>query len=142
MGVYIFSNTLNVFKLKGVDIKNMIEHSASYFDLKDGKIFPSGDLAGYKYNIFKGISYAIDLTKEKGSRVAKFEKDGIPIDEDTEYTIAVNSYQSGGNGGYTMFLGKKPIKEIKVQIADLIVNYIKDHKVIEPKIENSWMVTY
>ncbi len=142
MGVYIFSNTLKVFKLKGIDIRKMIEHSASYFDLKDGKIIPSGDLAGYKYNIFKGISYTIDLTKEIGSRVVKLEKDGIPLDENTEYTIAVNSYLSGGNGGYTMFLGKKPIKEIKIQIAELIVNYIKDHKVIEPKVENSWMVIY
>ncbi len=142
MGVYIFSNTLKVFMLKGVDIRNMIEHSASYFDFKDGKIVPSGDLAGYKYNIFKGISYAIDLTKERGKRAARLEIDGKPLDEGKEYTIAVNSYQAGGNGGYVMFLGKKPIKEIKVQIADLIVNYIKERKIIEPKIENSWKVVY
>ncbi|MCL5033142.1 MAG: bifunctional metallophosphatase/5'-nucleotidase [Thermotogae bacterium] len=142
MGVYIFSNTLKVFSLKGVDIKNMIEHSASYFDLKDGRVASSGDLAGYKYNIFKGISYTMDLTKEKGKRVVKLEINGSTLDENAEYTIAVNSYQAGGNGGYTMFLGKKPIKEIKVQIADLIIEYIQNMRIIKPEIEGSWNIVY
>ncbi|MCL4408625.1 MAG: 5'-nucleotidase C-terminal domain-containing protein, partial [Thermotogae bacterium] len=64
------------------------------------------------------------------------------LDENAEYTIAVNSYQAGGNGGYTMFLGKKPIKEIKVQIADLIIEYIQNMRIIKPEIEGSWNIVY
>jgi hypothetical protein len=41
-----------------------------------------------------------------------------------------------------MFLDKKPIKEIKVQIADLIIEYIQKMRIIEPKIEGNWNVVY
>ncbi len=142
MGVYIFSNTLKVFELTGLEIKEMIEHSASYFALQDNEIVPSGDLAGYKYLIFKGISYTVDLTRPSGKRVTKLEKDGKSLEFDKKYTIAVNSYQAGGNGGYTMFIGKRPVKEIKIQVVELIIDYIKEKHFIEPKIENYWSVIF
>ncbi|HEU24073.1 bifunctional metallophosphatase/5'-nucleotidase [Athalassotoga sp.] len=142
MGVYIFSNTLKVFELTGLEIRDMIEHSASYFALCDKEIVASGDLAGYKYLIFKGISYTIDLTKPSGSRILRLEKDGKKLEDNKKYTIAVNSYQAGGNGGYTMFIGKKPVKEIKTQIVELIIDYIKMKHTIEPRIENYWAVIF
>lgn len=141
MGVYIFSNTLKVFELTSQKIREMIEHSVSYFTIRNGVITTSGDLAGYKYNIFKGISYTVDLTKEIGNRIVKLERDGNSIvDDKNKYTIAVNSYQAGGSGGYDMFDGEKPVKEIKIQIAELIVDYIKKMKRIAPEIENSWRI--
>lgn len=140
MGFYIFSNTLKVFEFTGEEIKEMIERSATYFTLKDGEITESGELRGYKYNIFKGVSYIIDLTKKVGKRVVRLEKDGKALNMHKKYTITVNSYQAGGSGGYTMFIGKKPIKEINVEVADLIVSYIKKKKRITPESDNSWKV--
>ncbi len=140
MTVYIFSNTLKVFELTGEEIKAMIERSAAYFTLENSEITVSGDLAGYKYNIFKGISYIMDLTKESGKRVVWLKKDGKALDMKRKYTIAVNSYQAAGSGGYTMFMGKKPVEEIKTEVADLIISYIKDKKQIEPHIDNNWMI--
>ncbi len=140
MGVYVFSNTLKVFELTGKEIKEMIEHSATYFDFENGEIVKSGKLKGYKYNIFKGISYIVDLERKVGERVIKLERNGKPLDLQKKYTIAVNSYQGGGSGGYTMFIGKKPIKEINVEMADLIVSYIREKKKIAPVITNSWAI--
>ena len=140
MGVYIFSNMLKVFELSGKEIKEMIEHSATYFSFENGEIVESGKMKAYKYNIFKGISYVIDLEKPEGQRVIELEKDGKPLDMKKKYTIAVNSYQAGGSGGYTMFQGKKPIREINVEIADLIVSYIKEKKRIKPETDENWKI--
>lgn len=142
MGVYIFTNTLKVFELSGSEIIDILEHSASYFSFRDGQIVPSGDLAGYKYFILKGISYTIDLSKPVGSRITRVEKDGEPLSKYEKYTIAVNSYQAGGNGGYTMFVGKKPVIEIKTQMIELIIDYIKKNRVISPEIHGYWSVTF
>ena len=46
----------------------------------------------------------------------------------------------GGSGGYTMFIGKKPIKKIEVEVADLIVSYIKEKKKIKPHLYGSWKI--
>jgi 2',3'-cyclic-nucleotide 2'-phosphodiesterase/3'-nucleotidase len=140
MGVYVFSNTLKVFELTGEEVKEMVEHSSTYFSLKNGVVVESGKMKGYKYNIFKGISYTIDLEKPEGQRVIELKKNGKPLKMKKKYTIAVNSYQAGGSGGYTMFIGKKPIKEINVEVADLIVSYIKEKKHVSPKVENNWKI--
>jgi 2',3'-cyclic-nucleotide 2'-phosphodiesterase/3'-nucleotidase len=143
MGTYIFSNMLKVFEFTGYEIKEIMEHSAKYFTIEDGKITSSGDLAGYKYLIFRGVSYVIDLNGESGHRIVNLEKDGKPFDLDRKYTLAVNSYQAGGSGGYTMFIGKKPVKEINVEIAELIIGYIKEQSTIRPaQSNNGWSIMY
>ncbi len=140
MSVYVFSNTLKVFELTGQEVKDMLEHSATYFSFENGIVGESGKMKGYKYNIFRGISYVIDLEKPEGERVVKLEMNGKSLKMDKKYTIAVNSYQAGGSGGYTMFIGKKPIKEIEVEVADLIVSYIKEKKKIKPHLYGSWKI--
>jgi len=140
MSVYVFSNTLKVFELTGKEIKEMMEHSATYFSYEDGQIIESGSMKGYKYNIFRGVSYIIDLQKPVGERIVNVEKDGKPLEMNEKYKIAVNSYQGGGSGGYTMFIGKKPVKEINTEVADLIVSYIKEKKFIRPQVDGSWKI--
>ncbi len=140
MGVYIYSNTLKIFEFTGKEVKDMVEHSATYFDFKNGEITESGRMKGYKYNIFSGISYVIDLEKEIGQRVVSLEKNGKPLDMKRRYTIAVNSYQAGGSGGYTMFLNKKPIREVKIQVAELLIDYIKSRKVVTPRLTGNWKI--
>ncbi len=140
MGVYIYSNTLKVFELTGQEIKDMVEHSATYLDFKDGEVVESGKMKGYKYNIFMGISYTIDLEKEPGKRIVRLEKDGKPLNLGAKYRIVVNSYQAGGSGGYTMFIGKKPVKEVNIQVAELLVNYVKKARTIKPHLIGNWKI--
>ncbi|MBM7118019.1 bifunctional metallophosphatase/5'-nucleotidase [Archangium primigenium] len=52
-----------------------------------------------------GIAYAFDVCRPPGERVLNVRVNGEPLDPRRTYTLATNSFLSGGGDGYTMFKG-------------------------------------
>ncbi|GAB6188754.1 bifunctional metallophosphatase/5'-nucleotidase [Marinitoga arctica] len=144
-GVYIYPNTLKVLKVSGKDIKDAIEKSADYFVYENGKVDVNKSWVEpkprhYNYDMWEGINYIIDVSKPVGERVVWLEYDGMPIEMDKEYEIVLNNYRAGGGGGYSMFAGKPVVKEVMMEVSELIADYIMEHKTIEAKVDNNWYV--
>ncbi|KLO22905.1 5'-nucleotidase C-terminal domain-containing protein [Marinitoga sp. 1155] len=144
-GVYIYPNTLKVLKVTGKDIKDAIERSADYFVLKDGKVEVNKSWVDpkpqhYNYDMWEGIRYIIDVNKSVGERVVWLEYEGKPVEMNKEYEIVLNNYRAGGGGGYSMFKGKPVVKEVMMEVSELMADYIMEHKVIEAKVDNNWYV--
>ncbi|KLO21807.1 2', 3'-cyclic nucleotide 2'-phosphodiesterase [Marinitoga sp. 1197] len=144
-GVYIYPNTLKVLKVTGKDIKDAIERSADYFVLKDGKVEVNKSWVDpkpqhYNYDMWEGIRYIIDVNKPVGERVVWLEYEGKPVEMNKEYEIVLNNYRAGGGGGYSMFKGKPVVKEVMMEVSELMADYIMEHKVIEAKVDNNWYV--
>ena len=143
---YIYPNTLKVLRVKGEDIKEALERSACYFqqyeggDIKVSKDFTNIKIQHYNYDMWEGINYKLDISKPIGSRVVELYYKGKPVEMHKDYDVVMNNYRASGGGEYTMFKNKPIIKDIPIDMAELIANYILERKVIKAEVDNNWEV--
>ncbi len=145
---YIYPNTLKVIRISGQDIKDGLERSAGYFKTYNGKeievstTFTTPKPQHYNYDMWEGIDYIIDISKPVGERITKLEYKGAPLDLSGEFDVVMNNYRSGGAGDYPMYKGKPVIKDIPIDVSELIANYILDRKVVKATVNHNWKVVY
>jgi 2',3'-cyclic-nucleotide 2'-phosphodiesterase/3'-nucleotidase len=75
-----------------------------------------------------------------GERVTRFELDGAPIEDDQELEIVINQYRAVGGGNYSMFDAAKIVREVQIDMTELIGNYLKAHPVIEATVNNNFEI--
>jgi 2',3'-cyclic-nucleotide 2'-phosphodiesterase/3'-nucleotidase len=144
---YKYPNTLKVISLKGTDIKEALEKTAQYFSIINGEIEVSkagicNKLQHYNYDMWEGIDYVIDISKPINSRITKINYKNHPLNMDGDYAVVMNNYRAGGGGDYLMFKGKPVIKDIPMDMAELIANYIIERKTVKVAVNNNWKVIY
>ena len=129
---YPYPNTLMVLKVKGDKLKEAIEKAATYFSIEDGKIkisdsFLIPKVQNYNYDMFAGLEYEIDLSRDFGNRVISMKKDGKDIDLDKYYKVVMNNYRATNTSIYPSYEGAEVVKEINVDVSELIINYFLKH---------------
>ncbi|MCH1627805.1 bifunctional metallophosphatase/5'-nucleotidase [Ferdinandcohnia quinoae] len=145
---YIYPNILHVIRILGSDIKAALERSAGYFSLNDvGQVVVSQNFVEpkpqhYNYDMWEGIEYIIDIRKPVGGRVITLNYHGKPLDMDKEYDVVMNNYRAGGGGEYTMYQKKPLIKEIQIDMSELLASYILERKTIRATVNHNWKVIW
>jgi 2',3'-cyclic-nucleotide 2'-phosphodiesterase/3'-nucleotidase len=145
---YIYPNTLKVIRMTGQDMKEGLERSAAYFKTYEGgevevnPAFTKPKPQLYNYDMWEGIEYLFDIRKPYGERVVKLEYHGKPVEMEAEYDVVMNNYRSGGGGDYFMYKDKPVIKDIPVDVSELIANEIIEKKVIKATVDHNWKVIY
>lgn len=129
---YPYPNTLMVLKVKGEKLKEAIEKAATYFSIEDGKIkisdsFLIPKVQNYNYDMFGGLDYEIDLSRDFGNRVISMKKGGKDIDLDKYYKVVMNNYRATNTSIYPSYEGAEVVKEINVDVSELIINYFLKH---------------
>lgn len=133
---YVFPNTLVVLKIDGRVLKAALEKNAEYFALDEqGTIianprysFPKNE--HYNYDMFDGIDYTIDVSQPVGQRIVSLSYQNKPVTNDQQFTLAMNNYRSTGGGEFGMYQNQEIVKEGLVDIAELLIDYIRKHKTI------------
>ena len=156
--IYKFGNTLYKLEMTGAQLKKYMEWSASYYNT-----FQEGDLTisfnpempGYLYDMFSGVTYDINISKEPGSRIENLKRmDGTEIMDDDVLTIAVNNYRAT-----TQLLAPGAVYEegeelpklleidvrgelggVREMIGDYIVN-VKGGTLEVPEVTGNWKLT-
>lgn len=152
--IYKYDNTLYKVEVTGKQLKDYIEWSAKYYNT-----FKQGDLTisfnetirSYNYDMFTGVKYEVDISKEPGSRIVNLTKmDGTPVKDTDVLTLAVNNYRYNSQlskagiiykeGDLPKLLEKDVEKGAAVR--DLIGRYIVEVKkgLIKPEVDNNWKV--
>ncbi|WP_379971254.1 bifunctional metallophosphatase/5'-nucleotidase [Ectobacillus sp. sgz5001026] len=143
---YIYPNTLKVIRITGQDIKDALEQSADYFLLDEKQniivnpAFMEPKPQHYNYDMWEGISYVLNITKPVGDRVQQLEYEGKPLNLEEEFDVVMNNYRAGGGGNYTMYQNKPIIKDIPMDMAELITNYILERKTVQATVNHNWKV--
>lgn len=141
---YIYPNTLKVVRVTGKDIKAALELTAQYFSLdSEGNIIVNPAYIEpkpqhYNYDMWEGISYILKISKPIGERVVSLQYEGATIQLHKEYDVVMNNYRASGGGNYVMFQNKPIIKDIPIDMSELIANYILERKTIEATINHNW----
>ncbi|MCM3766801.1 bifunctional UDP-sugar hydrolase/5'-nucleotidase [Neobacillus niacini] len=145
---YVYPNTLKVIRITGRDMKEALEQSAAYFDHYDGgeiKINPAFLIPKpqhYNYDIWEGIQYLIDISKPIGARIVKLEYKGKQVEPGEEYDVVMNNYRAGGGGNYFMYKNKPVMKDISIDVSEIIANYILENNVVKATVNQNWKVIY
>ncbi|MCC3358656.1 bifunctional metallophosphatase/5'-nucleotidase [Bacillus sp. REN16] len=144
---YIYPNTLKVIRICGKDLKEALERSASYFMVENGEVivnpsFTTPKPQHYNYDMWEGIDYIFDISKPIGKRVVELTFKGEPIQPDGQYDVVMNNYRAGGGGEYIMFKDKPIIKDIPLDMSELIANYILERGTIEATVDENWKVIW
>jgi 2',3'-cyclic-nucleotide 2'-phosphodiesterase / 3'-nucleotidase len=145
---YIYPNTLVVLRVTGQIVKDALEKTAGYFTLQDdGTVKVSDEFTTpkpqhYNYDMWEGIEYEIDIRKPVGERITLLKYKGKTLELLQELDVVMNNYRSGGGGDYMMYKGRPIVKDIPIDVSELIANYILEHKVIEATVNHNWKVVY
>lgn len=142
---YPYPNTLMVLKISRHKLKEAIEKAATYFVVEDNEVkistgFLVPKVQNYNYDTFGGLTYEIDLSKEFGNRVVSMKKDGKEIDLNKEYTIVLNNYRATNTSIYPAYENAKVVKEINIDISELIINYFQENKKIKVIDESNYII--
>lgn len=143
---YIYPNTLAVLRVTGSDLKAALERTAEHLEINDeGEIIFSPRFVEpkpeyYNYDMYEGIDYTIDLKKKIGQRIVNLSFEGRPVASEEFLEIVVNQYRAVGGGNYPMFSADKIVREITVDMTELIAAYLKNHPVIQATVNHNFMI--
>jgi 2',3'-cyclic-nucleotide 2'-phosphodiesterase (5'-nucleotidase family) len=120
-----FDNTLSAVSIKGNFLRELIENKVQYGG--------SGLYVG-------GLKVKVDRSRPKGSRVIELLVGGKPCNPDSSYRLVTTDYLLEGNSGMEKLatLRSQAAVESGVLMRDAVIEYIKEHTPIEPKLDGRW----
>lgn len=95
----------------------------------------------YNYDYFSGMNYAFDISRPEGQRVVELTYQGEAVKDADELTICLNSYRTSGAGGYPEYTQCKVVREIHVEMSDLILDFFKNTSEVSLK-THRWFAVY
>ena len=133
LNAYPYTNTLTVLQITGAVLRRAMERSAEYFtrradgmlDISDAFLKPK--VEHYNYDYYAGVSYAYDITKPVGKRVAELTVNGAPVKDTDVFTACLSSYRASGTGGYDCYVGCPVVREIGTEMSDLLLDYFRQY---------------
>ena len=137
VSTYIYSNTLLVLSMDRAQLRRYMERSACYLALSDegrielGETFTRPKMQHYNYDYFSGVDYVVDLRYPPGERVRSIRLNGRELGEAEQVSVCVNSYRYGGTSGYEMVSEATVLREVQLDVADAIIEYIAQNPHIE-----------
>ena len=147
IGTYIFPNSLVVKEVTGKTLLKALEKTAEFFELENGKAiispkFNTPKLQLYAYDMYDNIDYTIDLRKPHSSRIKNVRIKNQPLDLERTYSLVMNNYRAAGGGDYFFIKESKILKDIQIDVIELLINYIYEKKVIEVKAIDNIKIIY
>lgn len=142
---YIYPNTLAVLEITGKDIKASLEQTATYFIIEEGKVvfnpkYIEPKPQYYNYDMYEGIDYTIDLTQPMGQRLVELSYKGQSVQDSDSLQVVMNQYRGVGGGNYQMFTVDKIIKEIPVDMTELISDYLRKNPKINAEVNHNFTI--
>ncbi len=143
LALYPFDNILRAVRVSGAQLKDYLEWSARYFLVDPvGRIAINDSVPGYNFDLVAGASYAIDLRKPVGERIADLAVRGRPVQPGDSFTMAVNSYRQAGGGGYTMLRHAPVVYDKGERIPQLLIDAVRSRSPLDPAkyVGGSWRI--
>lgn len=160
--IYYYPNTLIAVKATGAEVKEWLECGAGIFNqidvnnTKPQSLINWEDYRTYYFDVMDGVNYQIDITKPTrydidcklinpdSHRITHLTWQGKPIDEKQVFLVAANNYRA--YGGKYAGTGEDHVvfaspDEVRVALANYIIEQTREHGHISPKVDNNWVFT-
>lgn len=139
--LYPYDNILYVVQMTGAQLRQALEHAASFYS---GWPLAPGEkvhLPGYYADSAEGpgVTYTMDLTRPVGERIVGLRYRGAPLDAAAKLRVAINNYRYSGGGGYD-FKNLPVVYRSPEEMRDLIVEYLGRTKTIPAEGDHHWRI--
>lgn len=141
--IYKYPNTLIGVEVNGLELKNYMEWSASYYNtFKEGdvNISFSPDIRGYNYDMFQGLDYKVDISKPVGERIVELKFNGEEVKDTDTFKLAINNYRYGGLKAQGIISGEPYFESDPKSLRAYIADYIREKGEISPEFDDNWEV--
>jgi 2',3'-cyclic-nucleotide 2'-phosphodiesterase / 3'-nucleotidase len=138
--LYVYENTLYVVEMTGAQLKDALEHAASFFPAWPVATGASVRLPGYNADSAAGVSYVINLTQPLGERIRDLEFRGKPLNPEQKFRVAINNYRYTGGGKYSVYKGLPVVYRSPVEIRELLIDYLTRTKKIPAQENGNWKI--
>lgn len=149
--IYKYNNTLMGVNISGENLLKYMEWSASYYNTyerDDVTISFNQDKRMYNYDMFQGLDYDIDLTKEAGNRIKNVKIKGEPLDPQKIYKLAINNYRYGTLEKLNLitkddiYYDSYEEDQLNSELRALIIKYVKEvfKSKLSPIVDNNWKI--
>ena len=97
--IYSYTNTLYALEMNGAQLKKYLEWCGAYYNKvtsNDLTISFNQNMRGYLLDMFTGIDYQLNLSKDYGSRVENLKWSGTTtaVSDTDKFVLAVNNYRA------------------------------------------------
>ena len=137
--LHVYRNELRVVRLRGAQVLDWLEMSASLFHRVDdgGALLFPDDVAGYNFDVIHGLEYRIDpraparfsaegLLLDPGARrLREVRLDGAALDPGAEVLVVTNSYRAGGGGSFAALRGAVQVPVAPVELREAIAAHLR-----------------
>lgn len=125
---YPYFNLIAKTKVTGEDLYQALEFNYEYFDLnKQGELavneaYLIPKVRHYNFDIYSGLEITVDITKPVGQRIVNLinESNGLPINRNQHYTLALSQYRAVGGGDFKWFTKEKIQTLSEIDLATLL----------------------
>ena len=142
--IYPFDDSLCLVRVTGAELRRYMENSASCYNRwRPGDITISfnPDFPCYASDIFAGVEYEIDISREAGERITRLCFRSHPLGDDETLTLAVNRYRySAMLKGQGIIKGRR-IWESSRTIREMITDYFRKNSPVAPHVDGNWKLT-
>ena len=98
--------------------------------LRVGQTFVKPIIQHYNYDYLSGMEVTMDVRRPLGDRVISMVYQGKELEEDRMLTLCMNDYRATGTGGYPMYAECELVMDRNTEIAEMIIDYIDQHKFV------------
>lgn len=138
--LYIYENTLYTVAMTGAQLKDALEHAASFFPAWPAPADTRLRLPGYNSDSAEGVSYVADLTQPAGARICDLTYHGKPLDPGQKLRVAINNYRYTGGGGYSVYRDLPILYRSPEEIRELLIEYLSRTKKISARADGNWKI--
>jgi 2',3'-cyclic-nucleotide 2'-phosphodiesterase/3'-nucleotidase len=145
-GLYVYPNTLVAVRLNGEQVKDLLEHTARYYDGLDCgaangcDLIVDGEIPHYNVDSMAGVTYRIDPTQPAGERIRDLRYQGRPLTTADTLTLAANSYRMAGGGGFPHLNTAERVWTSSTEMSRLIAEYLAAHSPWSPQVDGNWSI--
>jgi 2',3'-cyclic-nucleotide 2'-phosphodiesterase/3'-nucleotidase len=143
--LYVYPNTLVAVRVTGGQIKDILEHSARFYDgLECGStdgctVLTDSEIPHYNVDSMSGVSYRIDPTRPEGDRVRDLRYRGTPIPVHQDFKLVCNNYRATG-GGYPHLADADVLWTSSREVTDLIGGFLARNDPWRPIVDGNWWI--
>ncbi|WP_306590397.1 bifunctional UDP-sugar hydrolase/5'-nucleotidase [Geothrix sp. 21YS21S-4] len=135
-----YENQVARIRITGAQLKAYLEHAAKHYLYSWEPELYNRDVPFYNFDTVDGATYALDLGKPVGARVASLSFQGQPVKPDQTFTLALSTYRLRGGGGYMEAIGFKGTPELITPVSqrNLLLEYVLARPSLSLAAGNGW----
>ena len=135
-----YENRVARIRISGAQLKAYLEHAARHYAYSWEPELYNREIPIHDFDMVDGVTYALNLGKPVGSRVANLSFQGQPVKPEQTFTLALSTYRAQGGGGYMEAIGFTGRPEFVTEASqrNLILEYVLARPNFSPTIGNGW----